>query len=84
MIFSVFNHSVNSLLTWWNAAALNAAAAVVTSTSIDIENITYSTSAAPTVVLKGALSAAITGDGASGAAAAPIANNATRAMVTAE
>ncbi len=80
----IASDSVNSLLTWWNAAAANADAGVATSTSIDIENITYSTSAAPTVVLKGALSAAITGDGASGAAAAPIADNATRAMVTAE
>ena len=80
----IASDSVNSLLTWWNAAAANADAGVATSTSIDIENITYSTSAAPTVVLKGDLDAAITGDGASGAAAAPIADNATRAMVTAE
>lgn len=33
--------SVNSILTWWNAAAANADAGVATSTNIDLANISY-------------------------------------------
>jgi hypothetical protein len=82
----IASDSVNSLLTWWNAAAANADAGVVTSTSIDIENISYDNAG---TAAKGSLTVAIAANetasaGSAGAAAAPIADAATRAMVAAE
>ncbi|MCH1538894.1 MAG: hypothetical protein L7S43_02830, partial [Flavobacteriaceae bacterium] len=82
----IASDSVNSLLTWWNAAAANADTGIVTSTSIDIENINYDNAG---TAAKGSLTVAIAANntasaGSQGAAAAPIADAATRAMVTAE
>ena len=79
----IASNSLNSILTWWNAAAANADAGVATSTSLEVENLTWTDET--DTAQAGDLTAAL-GDDTSDvtAFADPIANNATRALVTNE
>ena len=74
--------SINSILTWWNAAAANAAAGVTTSTSIDLANISYDNAGTAAF---GTLTQAYTADAyatGTGNYVAAITTNAERAIVT--
>jgi len=82
----VANDSVFGLITWFNAqgAVTDVLSDAASDTNINIENIRYSTTAAPTVVLNGLLSLAVAGDSNSSTAGGPITTAAHRSYVAAE